>query len=54
MVLCFIERACTVGVSNNYLLDEMFEEALLDAGKVDMARKDYPHKKCWKPGMSKQ
>ena len=50
----FIERVCTVGVENNYVLDEMFEEALEEARKCDQQRKrDNYRKKCWKPGRRK-
>ena len=51
----FIERVCTVGVVNNYVLDEMFEEALEEGRKCDQQRKrDNWRKKCWKPGRRKE
>ena len=55
VVLTFIERTITVGVKNNYVIDEMFEEAIFDAGVCDEQRsKDGHKKKCWRPGMDPQ
>ena len=54
VMLCFIERTATVGVQNNYVLDEMFEEAFQKAKECDRVRKQNPDKKSWKPGMSKE
>ena len=46
----FIERTCTIGVQNNYVLDEMFEEALEEARNCDETRrKDNWEKVCWRP-----
>ena len=51
----FIERVCTVGVENNYVLDEVFEEALEEGRKCDeQRRRDNWRKKCWKPGRRKE
>jgi len=49
-MLTFIERASVIGVRNNYVMDEMFEEALIYAKDCDGIRKLSPNKKCWRYG----
>lgn len=50
----FIEQTMRVGIQNNYVLDQMFEEALEEAKKCDEQRKkDEFQKKCWRPGRDK-
>lgn len=52
VVYTFIERTINVGVINNYVLDEMFEEAVHEAIICDRQRKeDGYEKKSWRPGM---
>ena len=53
ITFCFIQRAATIGVANNYVIDELFDEALALANMVDLERRKAPGKKCWKPGMDK-
>ena len=51
----FVERVCTIGIENNYVLDEIFEYALGQARKCDEQRKkDGWKKKCWRIGRKKQ
>jgi hypothetical protein len=47
-MLTFIERTAVIGVRNNYVIDELFEEALTNAKDCDNIRKQHPHKKCWR------
>ena len=54
VVLCFIERTATVGVENNYVTDEMFEEAFQKAKECDRIRSQNKEKKSWKPGMDQE
>lgn len=35
VLLTFIERVCTIGIENNYVMDEMFEDSLEIARQVD-------------------
>ena len=37
--MCFIERTINFGVKNNYVIDEMFEDALVMAMECDIVRK---------------
>jgi hypothetical protein len=50
VVLTFIERTATIGVKNNYVLDEMFEEAVGAAKQCDRVRAENKEKKSWKLG----
>ena len=50
ITLTFIERAATIGVNNNYVLDEMFEEAIAMARNCDEVRSKNKGKKCWQFG----
>lgn len=52
--MCFIERTIHFGVENNYVIDEMFEDALVMAMECDIVRKQNPGRKSWKYGMMKE
>lgn len=54
VTLTFIERAATIGIRNNYVMDEMFEQAVAKAKECDRVRKDNPKKQCWRYGDNKQ
>lgn len=52
VVYIFIERTAKVGVKNNYVFDEIFQEAIAEAFACDQQRaRDGHSKKCWRPGM---
>ena len=48
--MCFIQRTISIGVSHNYVIDELFEEALVKAMECDIIRNENPDKKSWKYG----
>ena len=50
IVLTFIERTATIGIRNNYVLDEMFEQAVIAAKECDLHRGNNPEKRSWKFG----
>jgi Asp-tRNA(Asn)/Glu-tRNA(Gln) amidotransferase A subunit family amidase len=52
--LTFIERTATIGVRMNYVIEEMFEEAIARAKECDQIRKENPGKKCWRFGENKE
>lgn len=52
--LVFIERTASIGVKNNYIVDELFESALQKAKEIDQIRQNSPKKKCWRYGDNKE
>lgn len=50
ITLTYIERCATIGLRNNYIIDEMFEEAVIAAKQCDEIRGQNRHKRSWKWG----